>query len=523
MRKFPRLPSLVINFIMVAGLAAIWFAFAPLNIGGQTSYVVVNGISMEPGFHRGDVVIMREASTYQIGDVVTYHNAEMGGAFVIHRIIGMEQDRYVLKGDNNSWLDAYHPAQDEIIGKLWIHSPQLGIAMQWLRLPVNMALTTALLGGILMTSMLIQPKKHGKGKNKPSGNSAGGIEMALYTLGFIALVFLGLSIFAFSRPATRTVDKIKYQQTGVFFYSASVIPGIYDTEMVRSGEPVFPKLTCSINVGFVYNLVGDQLQEISGSQQLNAYVSDAQSGWQRTIPLQAETTFSGNSYSTTAALDLCQVQTLVDSVGQETGFRPSTYILTIIPHVAINAKAAGQNLSDTFEPKLVFNFDKVHFYLAGGSKPETDPLRTSKDGLMNTTATQANTVSALGFEFNVIDLRILGLVGLGFALFGLLILGWYIFNTAQSSQEALIRIKYGALIMEVYDRGFESVSPVIDVATIDDLAKLAERQNTMILHMMRDYLQFYLVQSEGTTYRYVVSEGRHSPPKSEAPRPTNSG
>lgn len=373
-----------------------------------------------------------------------------------------------------------------------------------------------------MASMLIQPKQHGKNKNKPSGNSTGGVELALYTLGFIALLFLGLTIFAFSRPITRTVDKIKYLQTGVFFYSAAAPSGIYDTDIVRSGEPIFPKLTCSINVGFVYNLVGDQLQEVSGSQQLNAYVSDAQSGWLRTIPLQAETVFSGNSYSTTAALDLCQVQALVDSVGQETGFRPSTYTLTIIPHVAIHAKTAGQELSDSFEPKLVFNFDKVHFFLAGGSKPKTDPLRSSQDGLMITTATQANTVSALGFEFDVIFLRIVGMVGLGFTLFGLLILGWYIFEAAQRSQEALIRIKYGALLMEVYDRGFESTSPVIDVATIDDLAKLAERQNTMILHMMRDYLQFYLVQSEGATYRYVISEGRNSPPKIAAPRTTNS-
>jgi signal peptidase I len=521
MRKLPRFPAFVINISLVVSLAAVWIVFAPAQIGGQAAYVMVNGISMEPGIHKGDLVIVRTAPAYNVGEIITYRDSRMG-AYVIHRIIGMEQDRYVLQGDNNSWIDAYHPAQDEIIGKLWIHLPELGKTMEWLRLPINMALTTALLGGVLMASMLIQPKKHGKNKNKSFGNSAGMVEMALYALGFIALVFLGLTIFAFSRPITRTADKIKYMQTGVFFYSAAAPSGIYDTDIVRSGEPIFPKLTCSISVGFVYNLISDQLQEVSGSQQLNAYISDAQSGWQRTIPLQSATTFSGNSYSTRATLDLCQVQALVDSVGLETGFRPSMYTLTIVPHVSIRAKAAGQELSDSFEPKLVFNFDKVHFFLAGGSKAETDSLRLSQDGLMVTTATQANTISALGFEFDVLGLRIVGIAGLGFALLGLLILGWYVFNTAQRSPEALIRIKYGALLMEVYDRGFEFTSLMIDVATIDDLAKLAERQNTMILHMMRDYLQFYLVQSEGATYRYVISEGRNSPPKTEASRTTNS-
>lgn len=521
MRKSPRLPVLVINFIMIVSLAVIWMAFAPTKMGGQALYVMINGNSMEPGFHRDDLAIVKAASIYSVGDIVTYRDAEMG-AYVIHRIIDVEQDRYVLKGDNNSWIDAYYPTQNEIVGKLWIHVPQLGIVMQWLRLPVNMALATALLGGIFMTTVMTNPKQHGKSKNKPARNSTGWFEMALYALGLVALVFLGLSIFAFSRPVTRAADNIKYKQTGVFFYSAMGTPGIYDTDMVRTREPIFPKLTCSINIGFVYSLAGDQLQAVSGSQQLNAYVTDEQSGWQRTIPLKPETAFSGNSYSTMAALDLCQVQALVATVEQETGFRPSTYTLTIIPRVAITAQAAGQELSDSFEAKLVFNFDKVHFYLAD-KKPGTDSLGLSKDGLVMNTTTQANTVSGLGFEFSVLDLRILGLTGLGFALLGLLSLGWYVFDTAQRSQEALIRIKYGAMLMGVYDRGFENISPVIDVTTIDDLAKMAERQNTMILHMTRDFLQYYLVQSEGVSYRYVISEGRNGIPKTEAARTANSG
>jgi signal peptidase I len=511
MPKFPRLPVVVINFIMVVSLAAIWIAFAPAKIGGQASYVMVNGNSMEPGFHLGDLAIVKTASTYSVGEIVTYHDAQMN-ASIIHRIIGVEQGHYVLKGDNNSWIDAYRPTQEEIIGKLWIYAPQLGLAMKWLRLPINMALTTALLGGFLMVTTMKQPKQRGKSKNKPAGNSTGWFEMALYGLGFIALVFLAPSIFAFSRPVMRTSDNIKYKQTGVFFYTAAATPGIYDTEMLRSGEPIFPKLTCSINVGLVYNLVGAQLQEVSGSQQLNAFVRDEQSGWQRTIQIQPETAFSGASYSTVAALDLCQVQALVAAVEQETGFHASAYTLTIISHAAITAKAAGQALSDTFESKLVFNFDKIHFYLAD-NKPGTNPLWSSKDGLLKNTATQANTILALGLKFNILNLRIVGLVGLGIALASLLGLGWYVFKIVQRNPETLVRIKYGALLMDVYDRGFESISPVIDVTSIDDLAKLAGHQNAMILHMTRDFAQYYLVQSEGATYRYVISDGRNSLPR----------
>jgi hypothetical protein len=86
------------------------------------------------------------------------------------------------------------------------------------------------------------------------------------------------------------------------------------------------------------------------------------------------------------------------------------------------------------------------------------------------------------------------------------LLGWYFLETLRRSQEAFIRFKYGNLLMDVYDRGFEAVASVIDVTNIDDLAKLAERQNTLILHMARESVDYYLVQSDAGTYRYTCSK-----------------
>src|ERR1051325_5089533 len=96
-------------------LGAVWVAFAPIQFGGQAAYVIVNGISMEPGMHRGDLAILRQASDYQVGDVVTYRHPQIGP--VIHRIIARDGDHLVFKGDNNSWIDGYRPTQEECIGK----------------------------------------------------------------------------------------------------------------------------------------------------------------------------------------------------------------------------------------------------------------------------------------------------------------------------------------------------------------------------------------------------------------------
>ena len=71
MKPSQRKPSILSNLILISGLIAAWIAFAPLKAGGQASYVMVNGISMEPKYHTGDLVIVRKARTYQVGDVIT--------------------------------------------------------------------------------------------------------------------------------------------------------------------------------------------------------------------------------------------------------------------------------------------------------------------------------------------------------------------------------------------------------------------------------------------------------------------
>ena len=504
------------NLILFIGLVVVWVAFAPVKIGGQTSYVMVNGISMEPNYHTGDLVIVRKKQTYQVGDVVTYRDAEMG-AFVIHRIIGIKQGQFIIKGDNNSWVDAYQPTVDEIVGKQWIYAPNAGRAMLWLRKPINLSLAIFLLGGVFMSSMITKPSKGKKKQNSPGIKLGGMLEGMLYTLGLLFLGFLGLSIFAFIRPSTRSADTIPYQQYGSYSYSATGTPGVYDTETVRSGEPVFPRLACFLNIGLTYGIQGNQLQNISGSRQMFARIMDQPSGWQRTIPLLPQTAFSGNSNFSMATLDLCQLETLVNLVEKETGMRTNTYTVEIITNIAFTANTSGQAISDTFDPTLAFKYDKVHLYLANTNN-DIDPMHLTKEGVAGSSNVEANTLPILGWKPTVGFIRSLALIGLIASLIGLFIMGMYIFNTARQSEEALISLRYSSMIVDVYEKSLEPTSITIDVTSMDNLAKLAERQGTMILHMTRNFRHYYLVQNNGTTYRYVTSAGRKEISESDSDR-----
>ena len=513
----PRSPHIFTVFLF--GLMALgWMLFAPAQLGGQATYVIISGNSMEPNFHLGDLAIVRQEATYQVGDIVTYQNAELGKN-VIHRIIGFEAGHFVIKGDNNAWVDGYRPVQSEIIGKLWIYVPSIGKAIEWARTPINMAMITATLGGVLMASVFTGKPRRGQNVKNNSG-SFGFFEVAFSALGLLALVSLGVGVIAFTRPLMRAPDNLQYQQVGIFYYSASGTPQIYDSDTVHSGEPIFPKLTCLLNLGFGYQVAGDQLQAISGTQQLSAKVTDEQSGWQRTISLKPETPFDGSSFSTRATLDLCQIEELVSSVEDQTGFHPGAYTLVIFPHISISGLFAGQGFNDTFEPQLIFKFDKVHFYL-NVDGTQIDPLHFSKPGTISTAATEDNTLSFLGLNPRIIDLRMLAALGLCLSIAGALLFGLMVYNTGQRSQESLIHMKYGSLMIDVFDRGLETLIPMIDVANIDDLAKIAERQNTMILHMTRDFMHFYYVQNSGTTYRYVTSDGKNGPLKPKAAKGKN--
>jgi signal peptidase I len=96
-------------------LIALWAVFAPASVGGDFSYAVVRGDSMRPHLDNGDVVVLRRERAYGLGDVVAYHDPQIGT--VLHRVVERRGDRFVLRGDNRSQLDPYEPVTGDVVGR----------------------------------------------------------------------------------------------------------------------------------------------------------------------------------------------------------------------------------------------------------------------------------------------------------------------------------------------------------------------------------------------------------------------
>jgi signal peptidase I len=113
-------------------LAIVWWFVVPAGVpGGRTHYIVVHGHSMEPMLHTGDLAVVRDASSFHVGELVVVH---VYGGTVIHRIVsGSPTTGWTTKGDNNSWLDPWIVANNEIVGKYVFDIGRFGSALTWSR------------------------------------------------------------------------------------------------------------------------------------------------------------------------------------------------------------------------------------------------------------------------------------------------------------------------------------------------------------------------------------------------------
>ncbi len=121
-----RLLGAASSVVWILGAVAVGWLLWPSSLGGCTTLTIVSGHSMEPTYRTGDLVVSR-CGPVAIDDVIVYTPPDVGGARVIHRIVdGDAETGWVVRGDNNDFLDPWHPTEENILGSAVLHVPQLG-------------------------------------------------------------------------------------------------------------------------------------------------------------------------------------------------------------------------------------------------------------------------------------------------------------------------------------------------------------------------------------------------------------
>jgi signal peptidase len=96
----------------------------PMPLGYGTAVVVSN--SMYPYLEINDLIIVKKTNDYEVGDVIVYDD---GNVLVVHRIVEIDENTFVAKGDaNNSNDKAY--SVNLIKGEVVNIIPKLGVLQE---------------------------------------------------------------------------------------------------------------------------------------------------------------------------------------------------------------------------------------------------------------------------------------------------------------------------------------------------------------------------------------------------------
>ena len=93
----------------------------------------VSSGSMEPALSVDDLILVRRADSYFVGDVVVYHGGRMP---VVHRIVFADEKTVITQGDANNAPDEPISPSD-IDGRVVGSLPKAGVVVAFMRTPTG--------------------------------------------------------------------------------------------------------------------------------------------------------------------------------------------------------------------------------------------------------------------------------------------------------------------------------------------------------------------------------------------------
>ncbi|MGH3071118.1 MAG: signal peptidase I [Gaiellaceae bacterium] len=507
-----RVTGLVAGALGVGALALGWMFFAPTQAGGGTSYAIIVGTSMEPKLHRGDLAVVRERAAYRAGDVVLYDSKDLGTK-VLHRIVRVEGDRFVLKGDNNDFIDPERPTEAQIVGTLWVTAPGVGRVTEWLREPLHGALLVGLvtliaLGGGLGAGSAVRRGTASATRSRPAASRLPSPVVAdehkpmLLWLAGAGAACLILGIVSFGRPLTGTESvEAAYAHQGRFAYEARVPRNAaYPDGHVTTGEPVFLRLVSRVRVSFDYDLESELPVRTRGRIGLSARISDGR-GWERTLPLAPDRRFAARDATVSGVLDVRRIERIVDEVRTLTGSGQTAFTVAVLPRVEVAGRVGAEPVDTTFAPALTFDLGDLRLQPSLDAGEGVGPFAPREPGSGTRPAPAKLSLGAL--SLSVATARRVSLIGIA----ALLLLGGLALISRRRRGDAdeteRIDARYGHLIVPVASRSV-GLEQVTELADMDALVRLALHHGRLILHVVEGRDHCYVVEEGGAAFCYRV-------------------
>ena len=148
--------------------------FWPVQLSGNTSYIMLLGDSMYPTIESGTFVIVKPEQEYFLGDIIAFVNEDNRN--VVHRIVEQTDEGFITKGDNNRKIDPKVVPLENVVGRSIFVVPYVGFTSLFLQTPLGISIF-----GIWALAMFA--------KNRPKkSNKEGQESFLILKIGFISVL-----------------------------------------------------------------------------------------------------------------------------------------------------------------------------------------------------------------------------------------------------------------------------------------------------------------------------------------------
>jgi hypothetical protein len=336
----------------------------------------------------------------------------------------------------------------------------------------------------------------------------------------LAVLFLLLGLFAF-RSAPHSSDRVSqptYSETGSFAYEIQMEPStIYPDGVLRSPEspvegaetappqPAFSSLAREARLTFKYQLEAGAPADLSGTIAADLVIRPQGGEWVRTTQLLAPEPFQGTTAARAMTVDLVAVKALIAQVEEETGLRGGPYEIVVLAKVEGTGAYAGEPLETSFESPFTLAYD-------GALITPPAELTTKVQASAAETVAVSRKLSLGVWSPRVSLARGLAVTGFSTAFGVAIVLGGYLAFLLWNDEQARIRARYGSQMVDVQAAESDTRDDAVRVASIRDLARLAERFGSVILHQPLADGHRYFVRDGADTYEYVTAAASSSGP-----------
>jgi signal peptidase I len=512
-------PRRLSAWVLAAALSVLFWVFlAPPALGGQTSYVVTRGVSMQPAFHTGDLALVRQREGYEVGDVIAYRSPTLG-ITVLHRIVSADAQGLETQGDNNTWIDPDVLPPDQVIGELWLHVPSVGAYLR-----AGLLVPAALLLGVAAVALPVRargrrhrPRSRRKGsvvRRTPRCSTASAwlTTGSVGTLSGLVLLLISLRAPAVPPPA----DAVLTHHLELS-YSAPADPVVYQGGRLVTGDPVFLDLNPVLEVHASASVTGDGTAP-PRVLSLHAYLTGA-GGLQFDVPLGSADAPSESDSALQVTVDLRTVRDVLIRAAAHTGYDGAGQRWSLVPTLLPMEPVRDPAGAVEFEP-VVLEFAGDQLILADGDGDgegdRGEPVvRTATETVAGPEHSKdpAERLQVLGAVVPARFPRVGGavLLVLGAALASVGLVRRWRDPLARSTQPLITA-------------SGQVPGDAVETASLDELLGLARRYDRPVLRVCSGDRTVYLVEETGIWYRSpetgVAGDEDEDAPTAVVPRRT---